>query len=64
MGESFLKTLGVRLRENYSTVSFADVVNSIKQTKTAPVEITPYVSLNIFVIFFCFKGCQVYIYCL
>ena len=43
---SFLKTLGMRLREMYSTQSFADVVNAINQTIPAPVEITPEVSCN------------------
>ena len=43
---SFLKTLGVRLREMYSTLSFADVVNSINQTTPAPDEITPEVCCN------------------
>ena len=41
---SFLKTLGVRLREMYSTENFADVVNSVKQTLSVPVEIPPEVS--------------------
>ena len=45
---SFPKTLGMRLREMYSTQSFADVVNSVKQSMSVPVEITPEVSCNHF----------------
>ena len=42
--KSFLNELGVHLREMYSTQSFSDVVNSVKQSMTASVEITPEVS--------------------